>query len=91
MCSYDGAFVTDGEGTVDEFADEGFCVRCYGDYDGLWDRLGERLVDEFADCFFFEAGAAIGCVAVCLRGGHEFHEHAGGSVSDILFIRQGGW
>lgn len=69
-------FVADGEGAVDELADEGLGVGCYGDDDGLGHGLREGLVDELADGFAFEADAAVGCVAVDLRGGHVVHEHA---------------
>ena len=71
MGAYGGPFVTDGEGAVDEFADEGFGVGCYGDDDGLGYGLGEGLVDELADGFALKADAAVGCVAVHLGWGHE--------------------
>ena len=71
MGAYGGPFVTNGEGAVDELADEGFRVGGYGDDDGLGDGLGEGLVDEFTDGFPLKADAAVGCVAVHLRGCHE--------------------
>lgn len=69
-------FVADGEGAVDELAEEGFGVRSHGDDDGGGDGLGEGLVDEFADGFALEADAAVGCVAFLLGRRHVFHEHS---------------
>lgn len=80
-------FVADGESAVDEFAQEGFGVGCYGDDDWCRDRLGEGLIDEFADGFAFEADAAVCCVAFLLRGRHEFHEHSKACQSSVCCMK----
>lgn len=61
-----GPFIADGEGEVNEFANEDFCVAVYGYDDGLGYGLGEGLVCDFADDFFFELYAAVDVVAVGL-------------------------
>ena len=76
MSADGGPFVSDGKCAVDQLADEGFGVGGYSDDDGLGYGLGERLVDKFADSFALEADAAVGCVAVDLRGRHVVHEHS---------------
>jgi hypothetical protein len=76
MSGGDGPFIANGEGAVDEVANEGFGIGCHGDDDGLGDGLRESLVDEFADGFPLKADAAVGCVAVNLEGRHVFHEHS---------------
>lgn len=76
MGGCDGPFVADGEGAVDDGADEGFRVGCDGDDDGLGDGLGEGLVDELADGFALEADAAVVFVALLLERRHEFQEHS---------------